>query len=60
MNLEYRSPTADEFASVLGTTHTAFGEELKDEDIERHRKVMQLDRVLAAFDDGRPVGVTAS
>jgi predicted acetyltransferase len=60
MNLEYRSPTQDEFASVLLATHTAFGEELKDEDLERHRKVMPLDRIIAAWDGDRPVGVTAS
>jgi len=60
VSLEYRSPTADEFATVLGTTHAAFGEELKDDDIERQRRLMPLDRVLAAWDSGRPVGVTAS
>lgn len=60
MSLEYRSPTADELAAVLRTTHDAFGEELKDDDLERQRAVMPLDRVLAAWDDGRPVGVTAS
>ena len=60
MSLEYRSSTADEFATVLGTTHAAFGEELKDEDIERQRRLMPLDRTLAAWDAGRPVGVTAS
>jgi predicted acetyltransferase len=60
MSLEYRSPTEDEFAAVLRTTHTAFGEDLKDDDIERHRKMMQLDRIIAAWDGGRPVGVTAS
>ena len=60
MTLEYRSPTEDELASVLRTTHTAFGEELKEEDLERHRKMMPHDRLLAAWDGGRPVGVTAS
>jgi predicted acetyltransferase len=60
MGLEYRSPTEDEFASVLLATHTAFGEELKDEDLARHRKTMPLDRILAAWDGDRPVGVTAS
>jgi predicted acetyltransferase len=60
VSLEYRSPTADELAAVLRTTHDAFGEELKDDDLERQRAVMPLDRVLAAWDDGRPVGVTAS
>lgn len=60
MTLEYRIPTGDEFASVLRTTYAAFGDEIKDEDLERHRKVMPLDRVLAAWDGDRPVGVAAS
>jgi predicted acetyltransferase len=60
VSLEYRSPTADEFADVLRTTFTAFGEEMKDEEVERGRRLMPLDRVLAAWDDGRPVGVAAS
>jgi predicted acetyltransferase len=60
VKLEYRSPTADEFADVLRATFVAFGEELKDDDLERARRTMPLDRLLAAWDDGRPVGVTAS
>ena len=60
MNLEYRSPTADEFADVLRATYTAFGEELKDDDLERDRALLPVDRVLAAWDGDRPVGVTAS
>ena len=60
MGLEYRSPTDDELAAVLRTTHTAFGEELKDDDLERARKLLELDRVLAAWDGSTPVGVTAS
>jgi len=60
VSLEYRSPTADEFADVLRTTFTAFGEEMKDDELERARRLMPVDRVLAAWDDGRPVGVAAS
>jgi predicted acetyltransferase len=60
VSLEYRSPIDEERADVLRTTLTAFGEELKDEDVERSRRLMPLDRILAAWDDGRPVGVAAS
>jgi predicted acetyltransferase len=60
VSLEYRSPTADEFESVLRTTYAAFGDQPKHEDIERNRVLMPVDRLLAAWDDGRPVGVTAS
>ena len=44
----------------MRTTYSAFGEELKDDDLERDRALLPVDRVLAAWDDGRPVGVTAS
>lgn len=60
MKIDYRSPTEDEFPAILRTTHTAFGEDLKDDDVERHRKLMPLDRIIAAWDGDRPVGVTAS
>ncbi len=60
MNLEYRSPTADEFVTVLRAVTAAFGDEPKEDEIERQRRFMPLDRPLAAWDAGRPVGVTAS
>ncbi|HUF02406.1 MAG TPA: GNAT family N-acetyltransferase [Gaiellaceae bacterium] len=60
MSLAYRTPAEDELRSVLTTTYAAFGEEMKDEDFERDRRVMPLDRVLAAWDVDVPVGVTAS
>lgn len=60
MSLEYRSPTSDELPSVLGATFSAFGAEMKDDDLDRERQLMPLDRVLAAWDAGQPVGTTAS
>lgn len=60
MSLTYRTPAAEELRAVLEATYAAFGEELKDEDFERDRKVMPLDRVLAAWEGDAPVGVTAS
>ena len=60
MKIEYRSPTEDELATVLRATYAAFGEEPKDDDLERDRRLMTLDRVLAAWDGERPVGGTAS
>ncbi|CAN5204589.1 amikacin resistance N-acetyltransferase Eis2 [soil metagenome] len=60
MSLEYRSPATDEFATVLRAAAAAFGDEPKEDDIERQRRLMPSDRVLAAWDAGRPVGVTAS
>lgn len=60
MPLDYRSPTEDELLAVYRATYIPFGEEPKDEDLERERVLMPLDRVLAAFDDGRSIGVTAA
>lgn len=60
MSLEYRPPAEDELPRVLHTTYAAFGEEMPEEDVDRQRKIMPLDRVLAAWDDGRPVGTAAS
>ena len=60
MDLEYRSPSAEEFEAVYRAVYVAFGDEPKDDDIERARRTMPVDRVLAAWDGGRPVGVAAS
>jgi predicted acetyltransferase len=60
VSIEYRTPIDAEFRDVLLTTFTAFGEELKDDEVERARRTMPLDRLLVAWDGGRPVGVTAS
>lgn len=60
MSLEYRSPTDDELAAVFRAVLTAFGEELKDDDLERARKLLELDRVLAAWEGDIPVGATGS
>jgi len=60
MSLEYRSPSAEELGTALRTTYAAFGEEAKEDDIERWGGLMPLDRVLAAWDGDRPLGVTAS
>lgn len=60
MTPEFRSPTSDEFAAVLNTTEAAFGTVAKEEDVERQRRWMPLDRILAAWDGGRSVGVAAS
>jgi predicted acetyltransferase len=60
VSLAYRTPEEDELRAVLFAVYSAFGEELKDEDFERDRRVMPLDRVLAAWEGDAPVGVTAS
>jgi predicted acetyltransferase len=60
MTLDYRAPTADELEAVVRAVTSAFGEELRDEELERERKLMSIDRVLAAWDGDTPVGAAAS
>jgi len=60
VDLEYRSPSAEEFEAVYRAVYIAFGDEPKDDDVERARRTMPVDRVLAAWNGGRPVGVAAS
>jgi predicted acetyltransferase len=60
VDLEYRSPSADELETVLRAVYSAFGNVPKGDDLERWGGLMPADRVLAAWDDGRPVGVAAS
>jgi predicted acetyltransferase len=56
-----RSPGAeDELRAAMVAGEMGFGDELKDEDFERHKLTMPLDRFLAAYDDGRPVGTTGA
>src|ERR1044072_8483671 len=59
MAVEIRNPQEDEFRAAMRTTEAAFGEEQKDEDFERHSKMLPRDRFLAAYDGG-PVGTAAS
>lgn len=60
MSVEYRRPAAEEFRSTLATTHVAFGEELRDDDVERQQELMPHDRLLSAYEDSRPVGTAAA
>jgi predicted acetyltransferase len=60
VSLEYRSPTADELETVLRTTYAAFGEEAKQEELERLLAMLPTDRALAAWDDGSVVGTAGS
>lgn len=62
MTVEIRTPRDEELRDVLVTLESAFGGGLENEEQElaSTRKTMPLDRVLAAFDDGRMVGVAAA
>jgi len=58
--LEYRNPSEDELRATLEAANVAFGNELRDFDFELQRTELPVDRVVSAFDDGSPVGLTAS
>ena len=60
MTLDFRVPKQDEARAVMAAATVAFGGELRDEDFERERESMPADRMLAAYDDGRPVGLAGS
>jgi predicted acetyltransferase len=60
VSIEIRNPSEDEFQAAMRTTEAAFGMEQKEEDFERHRKMLPRERFFAAYDGERPVGTTAS
>lgn len=60
MSIEIRNPAADEFRDAMKSVEAAFGEEQKEEDLDRHQKAMARDRFLVAYDGAVPVGTTAS
>jgi len=57
--IEIRNPSAEELRAAMEAANTTFGEELKDEDFERHRKLFPRERFYAAYDAGLPVATTA-
>ncbi len=58
--IEYRNPSEDELRATFDAANVAFGNELRDDDYEIQKRELPADRVIAAFDDGHPVGMTAS
>jgi predicted acetyltransferase len=60
MDLEIRPVTEDEFHAFVVVEHIAFGQELTPERVEAYREIFELDRTLAAFDDGRIVATAAA
>ena len=60
MSVEIRNPSEDEVRQAMKAVEAAFGEEQKEEDLDRHQTAMQRDRFLVAYDGEIPVGTTAS
>lgn len=59
MAIEIRNPSEDQLREAMEAASTTFGEELKDEDFERHRKMFPPERFYAAYDGGVSVATTA-
>jgi predicted acetyltransferase len=60
VSIEIRNPVEDELRNAMKAVEAAFGEEQKEEDLDRHQKAMARDRFLVAYDGAVPVGTTAS
>lgn len=60
MGIEIRPIVADELERYMDLCHMAFGGKPEEGEAERITEVIGLDRVHAAFDDGRMVGTEAA
>ncbi|MDX6408429.1 MAG: hypothetical protein QOE13_1500 [Gaiellaceae bacterium] len=60
MSVEIRNPSEDELRRAMKAVEAAFGEEHKEEDLDRHQKTMPRDRFFVAYDGAVPVGTAAS
>jgi predicted acetyltransferase len=60
MDVEIRAITEDEFEPCLRSLELSFGGAITPEDIARERLVAEIDRYVAAVDDGRIVGGAAA
>jgi len=60
VSVEIRNPSEDELRKAMKAVEAAFGEEQKEEDLDRHQKAMPRDRFFVAYDGAVPVGTTAS
>ena len=61
MTVEVRPPrTPEELRAAMETTQSAFGETMDDETWERESKSLSRERALAAYDNGRAVGLAGA
>jgi predicted acetyltransferase len=61
MAIEIRPPSEDELRPAMLAAEVAFGSgAVEDEDWERERQALPTSRALAAFDDGKPVGLAGA
>ncbi len=59
MTIEIRNPSADEMRAAMTAGSISFGDDLGDDDYERHSGRFVRERFYAAYDNGSPVATTA-
>ena len=59
MAIEIRIPEQEEHRRWFEACETSFSGEIRDEDVERDRKMIPADRMFGAYDDGAIVGTSA-
>src|SRR2546430_17373477 len=60
MAMETRNPTEEELRPAMQAGAASFGDQQKEEDFEREKKLLPLERFLAAYDDGSPIATAAA
>ncbi len=60
MSFQIRPIREDELDEAIAVVESAFGEVVTPEEVQNERRVAELDRYLAAFDDGRMIAGAAA
>jgi predicted acetyltransferase len=60
LNIELGTIAEEQYRAWWDALHTAFGEDYAEDDVERFRRGMELERILAAFDGEAIVGTAAA
>jgi predicted acetyltransferase len=60
VSLDFRVPSEEELRPAMTAASAAFGVALEDDDFARESKSLPRDRLIAAFDDGSPVGLAGA
>ena len=59
MTIEIRNPADEEWRAAMLMTSSVFGDEPRDEDFDRHSKMLVRERFWTAYDGDVPVGTAA-
>ena len=59
MSVEIRVPAPEEIDRWFSVIASSFSDELKDEDMEKDKRMLPPDRMLAAYENGTMIGTAA-